>query len=76
MVKFEVTIGWWDEKNKWQEKTERGIACGPTAQGALERIEDYYGDDIQDVKIIYTDDMNSEIYVEEDEDTRWLTKGD
>ena len=40
----------------------------------MKKSEDYYGEDIQDVKIIYTDDMNSEIYVEEDEDTRWLTK--
>lgn len=75
MVRFEVTIGWFDENN-WLETTERGIAYGPTTQDALKQIEDYYGDDIQDVKIIYTDDMNSEIYVEEDEDTRWLTKGD
>lgn len=73
MIRFEVTIGWWDENN-WQEKTERGIACGPTAQDTLKQIEDYYGDDIQDVKIIYTDDMDSKIYIEEDEDTRWLTK--
>lgn len=73
MVRFEVTIGWWDE-NDWQEKIERGIAYGPTAQDALKQIEGYYGDDIQDVKIIYTDDMDSGIYVEEDEDTRWLTK--
>lgn len=73
MIRFEVTIGWWDE-NDWQEKTERGIACGPTAQDALKQIEGYYGNDIQDVKIIYTDDMDSGICVEEDEDTRWLTK--
>ena len=73
MVRFEVTIGWWDE-NDWQEKTERGIACGPTAQDALKRIEKYYSEDIQEVKIIYTDDMDSGIYIEEDEDARWLTK--
>ena len=73
MVRFEVTIGWFDENN-WLEKTERGITRGPTAKDALKQIEDYYGEDIQDVKIIYTDDMDSEIYVEEDEDTRWLTK--
>ena len=73
MVRFEVTIGWFDGNN-WQEKTERGIACGPTAQDALKWIEEYYDEDIHEVKIIYTDDMDIGIYVEEDEDTRWLTK--
>lgn len=73
MVRFEVTIGWWEDSN-YKEKTERGITCGPTAGEALAQIEEYYGEELQEVKIVYTDDMNSEIYVEEDEDTRWLTK--
>ena len=75
MVRFEVTIGWWEDSN-YKEKTERGITCGPTAGEALAQIEEYYGEELQEVKIVYSDDMNSEIYVEEDEDTRWLTKGD
>ena len=73
MVRFEVTIGWWEDSN-YKVKTERGITCGPTAGEALAQIEEYYGEELQEVKIVYSDDMADKIYVEEDEDTRWLTK--
>ena len=73
MVRFEVTIGWWEDSN-YKEKTERGITCGPTAGEALAQIEEYYGEELQEVKIVDSDDMADKIYVEEDEDTRWLTK--
>ena len=75
MVRFEVTIGWWEDSN-YKEKTERGITCGPTAGEALAQIEEYYGEELQEVKIVYSDDMTDKIYVGEFEDSNWLTKED
>lgn len=75
MVRFEVTIGWFEDSN-YKEKTERGIAFGPTAGEALAQIEEYYGEELQEVKIVYSDDMADKIYVGEFEDSNWLTKED
>lgn len=73
MVRFEVNIGWWEDSN-YKEETERGIACGPTAKDALAQIEECYGESLQSVKIVYSDDMEDNVYIGEWDDSNWLTR--
>lgn len=83
MVRFKVVLGWWEDpldgdKSTYTEKTFRGVASGPSSTEALAQIEEYYGaDEIQNVTLEYTDDMDTPIYdVTNEEEEAWLTKED
>lgn len=75
MVRFEAVIGFFTgvNNNEWKEYTERGVACGPTPADALGQIEEMYGSDIIEVKIMYDDTMSDKCYVE-DNDAPWFRK--
>lgn len=75
MVRFEAVIGFYADDNfsSWEEHTERGVACGPTPADALNQIEEMYGDDLIEVKIMYDDTMSDKCYTECD-DTPWIRK--
>lgn len=83
MVRFKVILGWWEDppdggKSTYMEKTFKGVASGPSSTEALAQIEEYYGaDEIQNVTLEYTDDMDTPIYdVTNEEEEAWLTKED
>lgn len=83
MVRFKVVLGWWEDpldgdKSTYKEKTFKGVASGPSSAEALAQIEEYYGaDEIQNVTLEYTDDMDIPIYdVTNEEEEAWLTKED
>ena len=76
MVRYHVVLNY-EEDGSYKTMTERGIAVGPTAQEALTQIEEYYGDDIEAIRIEYSDDMSDKIYAAfSEEDYPWLTKGE
>lgn len=83
MVRFKVVLGWWEDpldggKPTYTEKTFKGVASGPSSTEALAQIEEYYdADEIQNVILKYTDDMDTPIYdVTNEEEEAWLTKED
>lgn len=83
MVRFKVVLGWWEDpldggESTYKEKTFKGVASGPSSAEALAQIEEYYGaDEIQNVALEYTDDMDTPIYdVTNEEEEAWLTKED
>lgn len=76
MVRYQVILNY-EEDGSYKTMTERGIAAGPTAQAALTQIEEYYGDDIEAIRIEYSDDMSDKIYAAfSEEDYPWLTKSE
>ena len=76
MVRYCVVLNY-EEDGSYKTMTERGIAAGPTAQEALTQIEEYYGDDIEAIRIEYSDDMSDKIYAAfSEEDYPWLTKSE
>ena len=83
MVRFKVVLGWWEDpldggKPTYTEKTFKGVASGPSSTEALAQIEEYYdADEIQNVILKYTADMDTPIYdVTKEEEEAWLTKED
>ena len=76
MVRYCVVLNY-EEDGSYKTMTERGIAAGPTAQEALTQIEEYYGDDIEAIRIEYSDDMSDKIDAAfSEEDYPWLAKSE